>query len=182
MTTGTHPRDVSGFTLLELMTTILVGSVLLAIAVPSFKQMTASNRLTTQANEFVAALNLSRSEAIKRNTGVTLCRVGNNTTTTCANTAVRAAWQYWIVRTNAGTVISRNTVNVYSNTLAVKSTLPGDLAVFGSDGLTRTNGNALVSGQNITVCASNVTTNRLRTITLGAGSRLATQPSSGACP
>jgi len=55
-----------GFTLTELLITVAVLGVLLAVGLPSFKQLIASNRIATQANEFMVALNLARSEAVRR--------------------------------------------------------------------------------------------------------------------
>jgi len=67
-----------GFTIIELMITLLIVAILSTMALPSFTQMIKNNRLTTQANELVLALNLSRSEAVKRGTSVTISAVGGN--------------------------------------------------------------------------------------------------------
>ncbi|MDZ7663689.1 GspH/FimT family pseudopilin [Thiohalophilus sp.] len=56
----------NGFTITELVITLGVLSIMLALATPSFTQMIKSNRLATQANEFVSTLNVARSEAVKR--------------------------------------------------------------------------------------------------------------------
>lgn len=66
------PRLVRGFTLIELMITIAVAAILFTVAVPSFKDTIRQNRLTTQANELITALNLARSEAIRRSQNVTV--------------------------------------------------------------------------------------------------------------
>jgi len=73
-TIGPPPRlpDARGFTLIELMVTLTVMAIILAIAAPSFSALLASNRLTTQTNELVGALNLARSEAVRRSQPVTL--------------------------------------------------------------------------------------------------------------
>jgi len=61
-----------GFTLIELMVTISIASVVMGLAIPSFMDSINSNRLTATANEFVAALNYTRSEAVKRGIQVTM--------------------------------------------------------------------------------------------------------------
>ena len=62
-----------GFTLIELMVAIMVLSILLGIAVPSFRDAALGSRLTGYANDLVAGVQIARSEAIKRNAPVTLC-------------------------------------------------------------------------------------------------------------
>jgi type IV fimbrial biogenesis protein FimT len=84
------PNHERGFTLIELIITIIVGSVVVALAVPSFQTMIASNRTTALANEMVIALNLARSEAIKRGAGVSICR--SNGGATCNGTSWAQGW------------------------------------------------------------------------------------------
>lgn len=55
-----------GFTLIELMVTLTVAGILLAVGVPSFIQLIANNRIATQTNEFIGALSLARGEAVRR--------------------------------------------------------------------------------------------------------------------
>lgn len=62
-----------GFTLVELMITLAVFAVLLAIMVPSYSDMTLGSKLRSQANDLVAGAVLARSEAIKRNSVVRMC-------------------------------------------------------------------------------------------------------------
>ena len=67
----------SGFTIMELMLTLTLGAILMAVAVPMFNTVTANNRLIAQSNEFVSMVNFARSEAITRNMAITLCRALN---------------------------------------------------------------------------------------------------------
>jgi type IV fimbrial biogenesis protein FimT len=167
-----------GFTLVELMITIAVASIMLGIAVPSFRTMMISNRLTTQANDIVSAINLARSEAIKRNRSVSLCRVQNGSDATCETSS--GIWTDWIIATNTGDIVRRGRIERYGTALTVRSTLVNDQAAFGSDGLVRT-GTGLANDRQFTVCFANGGTNNRRVVTIGAGSRISTQPATGAC-
>lgn len=170
-----------GFTIVELMVTVALAAILLSVAVPSFRNMMVSNRLTTQANEVVASMNLARSEAVNRNANVSFCRATSDTATACVT--AQGIWQFWIVRSANGTIVRRGAINTYSGTLIMRSTLTSDEVAFGSDGLARTGG-ALINGQQLTVCATNIATTakNTRQILMGVGSRLTTKtPNGGAC-
>jgi type IV fimbrial biogenesis protein FimT len=68
-----------GFTLIELMITITVAGILLAIAVPAFNSFLQNDRDTGQANSLVGSLGYARSEAVKRASpnGITVCPSAN---------------------------------------------------------------------------------------------------------
>jgi len=67
-----------GFTIVELVITLLMVAILTAMAIPSFTTMIKNNRLTTQVNEFILALNITRSEAVKRGSSVTITANSSN--------------------------------------------------------------------------------------------------------
>lgn len=93
-------KDQAGITLLELMVAITVLAVLLGVGVPSFNSVVRNNRLATQANEFVTALNFARSEAGKRGLPVSVCASSDGAT--CE--AGAPDWETgWIVFTDTAT-------------------------------------------------------------------------------
>ena len=70
-------RPHRGFTLVELMITLSVLVVLLAVAVPSMQEFTANNQLAATRSNFATALSLARTEAAKRSRVVVLQALGN---------------------------------------------------------------------------------------------------------
>jgi type IV fimbrial biogenesis protein FimT len=93
MPNGSRRSMPPGFTLIELMVTVGVISILAVIAMPNLLSVINANRLQTQADELAATLQLARSEALRRNVRVSVCRTTNGTT--CAGTSGR--WNQWIV-------------------------------------------------------------------------------------
>ena len=61
-----------GFTLIELLVVLTVMGILLGLAVPSFRNFIASQRVKTVTYDLATALVLARSEAVKRNAAVTV--------------------------------------------------------------------------------------------------------------
>jgi type IV fimbrial biogenesis protein FimT len=69
MNAGQH----RGFSLLELMVTLVVGGIVLGVGVPSFIEFRDNNTMIAQANDLVTGLYLARAEAVKRQVPITLC-------------------------------------------------------------------------------------------------------------
>ena len=65
--------EQKGFTLVELLITMVVVSILMATGIPSFMQFIKNNRITGQANSFIVSIQMARNEAVKRGAGTTLC-------------------------------------------------------------------------------------------------------------
>lgn len=66
-----------GFSLLELLVTMLVASLILGLGVPSFTAMLARNRQTAEVNALFHALYLARKESLRRRQVVSLCPSAN---------------------------------------------------------------------------------------------------------
>jgi type IV fimbrial biogenesis protein FimT len=66
----------------ELLITIVVLTILLAVGVPAFQSFIKNNRVTTQANDLVSTIQLARSEALKRGTNTVVCASANQATCT----------------------------------------------------------------------------------------------------
>ncbi|HSM29290.1 MAG TPA: GspH/FimT family pseudopilin [Woeseiaceae bacterium] len=63
----------SGFTLYELMITLMVVAIILSFGIPNLREFTLNSRMTSTANDLHAAFLMARSEAAHAKTNVTIC-------------------------------------------------------------------------------------------------------------
>jgi len=87
-------RAQTGFTLLELMLVVTIAGILLGIGIPAMGSLIRSARITGAANDVIAGLHFTRSEAIKRRNPVTLCTsaVPLAANPVCAASAFLTGW------------------------------------------------------------------------------------------
>jgi type IV fimbrial biogenesis protein FimT len=78
-----------GFGLIELITVIAIIAVLTVIALPSYQRTLQRNRVISDTNDFMSAVNLARNEAIARGRPVSVCASVNGTS--CDGTGI-ADW------------------------------------------------------------------------------------------
>jgi type IV fimbrial biogenesis protein FimT len=63
----------TGFSLSELMIVTAIAAILLGIAIPSYKYLTTSYRMSAELNNLVGDMQFARAEALKEGTPVTVC-------------------------------------------------------------------------------------------------------------
>jgi len=190
----THRPWQAGLTMIELLITLAVLAIVLAIGVPSFEGLLASTRVTNATNELLSAFAQTRSEAIRRGQRVTMCMSANGIQCTNAGN-----WdQGWIIfsdatragnvaNVDAGEVIIQNSrVSFAGITIQGAAALPRYVS-FSSDGQSRTLAGATQTG-NIEVCSTSSSlsdNNRARRLQInGSGQVVMTQPANinVACP
>lgn len=84
-------KKTTGFTLIELMVTVVIVGILMAVAVPSFQAMNERKTLPEVAKLMEKTIKLARDEARRRNTLVTLSPL---------NTTWESGWQLTFVNQN----------------------------------------------------------------------------------
>ncbi len=67
-------QKTQGFTLVELLITIAIMAIMMALAVPSFTQMVERNQVTTTGNDMIASIMLARSTAVTREENMALAK------------------------------------------------------------------------------------------------------------
>lgn len=128
---------------MELLIVVVLAATILALGAPHFGEFQRNNRLTQAANDLLAGLQLARSEAIKRQSPVALCRSANPSDASPSCSA--GAYQGWIVFQDpdldcqpgeAGSILRRQG----PLPAAVRVRADGRCTVFGPDGFARSLG------------------------------------------
>ena len=96
-------KSQAGFSLVELMVVVMIVGVLGVLGGPVMTDTIKNNRVRAEADRILTTLNLTRSEAVKRNLPVSVCRSSNGTS--CSGNWADG----WIVFTNSD---GDNTVDV----------------------------------------------------------------------
>jgi len=91
-----------GFTLVELLVVLAVSAILLAIAIPGYAFLVNASRLAAVTNNLVMALQLARSESIKRGVRITVCKTSNPTDAMPACDYTAGWHQGWLVFKDEG--------------------------------------------------------------------------------
>ena len=171
-----------GFNLIELIVTVSLATLLLVAGVSSFQTVLDNNRLNTVTNEFVTALNLARSEAVKRNNRVVLRKADTSTTsyTTQSSQGYEQGWIIFVDNDNDATLdTGESLLQVFDRPSRLGVTLLGnanltDYVMFTPEGFAKTTAGAFQAGT-LTVCKNSKarqviisSTGRIRTVDSGS--------------
>ena len=124
----------AGFTLVEFIVAAVIAGILAAAVAPNMVNFIEDNQLTTRANALVADLRFARSEAIKRQENITVCRANHSFAACDTNTG---AWSMgWIILDASGEVLRAHQRLDYAYTRRGKvgDPVPADALVYMSSG------------------------------------------------
>jgi len=187
---GSERRQALGFSLLELLVTVAVAGIMLAVGIPSFRSLFASNRLTTTANEYVTAFNEARMAAIRRNAATQFCSnvATTNGTDTLGTACGTSAGAVYVLNANGTSVTKLNEAPTLPPGLSLGT---GTLAVaalrYNAQGFARiaVGGTGPYTGLLMDLSSSALTTNNRRCLYLTTGSTVSSctvTNTSGGCP
>lgn len=89
-------KNQNGFTLLELLITLVIFAILVAIAIPGMNNLSAKNAVDAPARTLLTDIEYARNEAVSRSTDITICA-----STDAATCSATASWETgWIIYIN----------------------------------------------------------------------------------
>ncbi|MFN4104343.1 MAG: GspH/FimT family pseudopilin [Tepidimonas sp.] len=186
-----------GFTLIEMMVTVAVLAIILAIGVPNLQGFIASSRLRSATQDLYGALQTARAEAIRRNTRVTVCKA-DATLAACQNGGDwHGGWIVFIDRTpgTAPNIDSTDTVLLIQPAANPSIQIrgngrtngPATYVSYTADGASKQLNGAFLAGT-IRVCSTSAALsndNRARNLVINASGRIVAETPTGVastCP
>ncbi|WP_062268557.1 GspH/FimT family pseudopilin [Endozoicomonas arenosclerae] len=92
-----EPTNVKGFSLIELMITLLIAAIIIAMGLPQLRDMSNTIRFANIQQNLISNLLYARSEAVKNGSNTLVC--GSSDGVTCS--AIPSNWsQGWIIFTD----------------------------------------------------------------------------------
>ena len=142
----------SGFSLVELMVTLVIMSIFVGMAVPSFASFLQNSRGQAAQLDLLSSLSFARSEAVKRGVPVMLTA----TSPSVGGNELGAGWSVWVDTNGNGVMDADEVLRVHGaftgdvkvSTAAIQMTFQGS----GYSGYRDAGGNLLAA--NFTVCDS----------------------------
>ena len=130
---------IKGFTMIELIITMTIVGIMVALAAPGMQSFVSNNRLTTQVNELLTDISHARSEAIIRSTtaGVCVTDVGGDTCVSSGNWANGRLVYYVCPSTDTTCTTGSNVAVKIHEAMTNDNTLdsPSDAIIFNKTGL-----------------------------------------------
>jgi type IV fimbrial biogenesis protein FimT len=135
-----HARSrQSGVTMVELIVTMTIAGILLAMGVSSYKYVTKANRASGEINALLGDMQFARYEAVKEGLPVTICPATSTTSTAC-NASTSWSANGWIVQStvSGSTTVLRRQLPFSSfsstDTLTTSATAANSAVVFNREG------------------------------------------------
>jgi type IV fimbrial biogenesis protein FimT len=110
----------------ELLVTMGIAAMLMAIGVPSYRYVTYSNRVSTEINSLLGDMQYARSEAVKEGQAVTMCPASTDYSACVATTSWQSGWIIFQDVNNNQTIASSANILRVRQALSSQDSLVSD--------------------------------------------------------
>jgi type IV fimbrial biogenesis protein FimT len=158
-----------GLTLAELMVTLLVAAILVAVAAPSISSVVQNNRAISLTSELTAMLHLAHAEAIRRGVAVSVCAASDTNQSACSSTATwNNGWLVFVDADANGSLATANDRIKVQQALAAGQSITTSRAfvTYSAEGIVETGVSVF------TITAEGCTANNARQVTLSSAGRI----------
>lgn len=161
-----------GLTLIELLTVIAITAILAVMALPSFNDLLRRQEINGQANALFSMLYLARSEAIKRNSVVTICK--SNDGQNCGGNW-STGWLMFADQNKDGSLDAGETIITLGQ---ISEKIAVNWTAFGSNNYIRFTPRGMTLAQNgtFTVCPENADESLARAVVISKTARVRIPP------
>lgn len=174
-------RPPHGFTLIELMITLVVAVILICIAVPNFSSMLWAMRLNTAADQLTDVYNAARLDSVKLNAPTMVCGNVAQTSTDPLVTACGSTQPGMAYATTGSAATPLLTSPLLTSPVLVSGTFTA--IRYSGLGLGETVGTTVpYTGLVADVCTASISQGNHRQISMTAGGILTTTTTTGTCP
>ena len=177
-------KKISGFTIIELMMTLLVASILIGVGIPALSDFVSDRSLAAEISRFNIALSTARSEAITRGSDVVVCPSSDGATCE-ASTAWAAGWMVFRdVNGNGSPNLGDGTCDAASDCVLRydQGMNVGGLLTANANFLSFNRTGERVTGSSTQFKICNPKARQVRNITIAASGSVSIVSSVGVCP
>ncbi len=137
------PRTHAGFTIIEILVGLVVAAIVLGLALPSLRELSANNQVVSGSHTIISGLNFARFNAITSGDDTTICPSEDGVS--CSNDHWNESWIVFQDANEDGVADAAEVLKTTVLDSSIATSGFGQPIVFRSNGVTTLGSNAVIS-------------------------------------
>ncbi len=135
-------KPAAGFSVIELLITLVLIAISVSLALPSLQQFSANNQVQAASNSIVSGLNMARFNAITTGEETTICPSADGAT--CSNDSWGSGWIVFMDTDGDSAADAAELIRVVEIQGSIAASGFGNAITFESDGSTSRNSDTVI--------------------------------------